>query len=55
MFSCSLQTLQIFSFQLNVELFSEDFHAYLVGEDNEKIETAVDKESFYKGYDEGII
>ena len=38
----------------NVELFSEDFHAYSVGENNEKIEIAVDKDSFYKGYDEGI-
>ena len=38
----------------HVELFSEDFHAYSVGEDNEKIEIAVDKDSFYKGYDEGI-
>ena len=26
-----------------------------MGEDNEKIEIAVDKDSFYKGYDEGII
>ena len=25
-----------------------------MGEDNEKIEIAVDKDSFYKGYDEGI-
>ena len=38
----------------HVELFSEDFHAYSVGENNEKIEIAVDKDSFYKGYDEGI-
>ena len=38
----------------HVELFSENFHAYSVGENNEKIEIAVDKDSFYKGYDEGI-
>ena len=38
----------------HVELFSENFHAYSVGENDEKIEIAVDKDSFYKGYDEGI-
>ena len=38
----------------NVELFSENFHAYSMGEDNEKIEIEVEKDSFYKGYDEGI-
>lgn len=37
----------------HVELFSENFHAYSVGENNEKIEIAVDKDSFYKGFDEG--
>lgn len=35
------------------ELFGENFHAYSIGPYNEKIEVAVDKESFFKGYDEG--
>ena len=35
------------------ELFSEDFHAYSVGVNGQKTEMFVDKESFYRGYDEG--
>lgn len=35
------------------ELFSENFHAYSVGVDDQKTEIVVDKESFYRGYDEG--
>ena len=35
------------------ELFSEDFHAYSVGVNGQKTEVFIDKESFYRGYDEG--
>jgi len=35
------------------ELFSEDFHAYAVDQDDNKTEVTVDKDTFYRGYDEG--
>ncbi|KAJ7337748.1 Disintegrin and metalloproteinase domain-containing protein 17 [Desmophyllum pertusum] len=35
------------------ELFAENFHAYSIGEYNQRKEVTVDKESFYRGYDEG--
>ena len=35
------------------ELFAENFHAYSIGEDNQRREVTVEKEGFYRGYAEG--
>ncbi|KAL9961542.1 hypothetical protein ACROYT_G030500 [Oculina patagonica] len=35
------------------DLFAENFHAFSIGEDNQRREVRVEKENFYRGYDEG--
>jgi len=35
------------------EIFADNFHAYSIGEDNQRREVTVDKGNFYRGYAEG--
>ena len=39
----------------NTDLFDEEFHAYSVGPNDVKTEIPINKESFYRGYDEGMV
>ena len=39
----------------NTGLFDEEFHAYSVGSNDVKTEIPINKDSFYRGYDEGMV
>lgn len=39
----------------NTDLFDEEFHAYSVGSNDVKTEIPINKDSFYRGYDEGMV
>ena len=39
----------------NKDIFDENFRAYSVGPNDVKTEVPINKESFYRGYDEGIV
>ena len=39
----------------NKDLFDEEFHAYSVGPNDVKTEIPINKDSFYRGYDEGMV
>ena len=36
-----------------MEIFADNFHAFSIGEDNQRREVTVDKGNFYRGYAEG--